>query len=113
MKATILTIIVALSPVIALGQQNLVITRTDGTSEVIRVQPFNTEPTVLPIKPYGLNLGVANIPDRVSPYSPSYTPPSPGPVTIENPYFKPAPKPNWPWVRFIGAVIAILSQELS
>lgn len=85
-------------PMIAFGQNNLQIIRQDGSTEVIRVQPFNTTPETIRIQPYGLNLQPANIPERRFPpdrvsYNPA--PWTPGPVTIDNPYYRePEPKPE-------------------
>lgn len=76
-------------PMLAFGQ-TLQIVRTDGTIENIQVQVFDPRPETIRIKPYGLNLQPANIPERRSEYRPPVNSTyNPGPVTIENPYYEP------------------------
>lgn len=76
---------------VGFAQNNVQIIRQDGTVEVVRIQPFNTQPEVIRIKPYGLNLQPANVPVRTSPapaprnYSDTYG--VSGPVVIANPYY--------------------------
>lgn len=90
MKKYFPTLLLCLIPAACFGQTNLQITRMDGTTEVIRVQTFDTTPRTIPIRPYGLNLKPANIPARNTPassvtFNPS--PYNPGPAKIVNPYF--------------------------
>jgi len=116
MKRLVLTLItVALlfvTSTVSFGQ-TVQIVRMDGTVENVQIRSFDTEPKTIRIKPYGLNLQPANVPERKSEYVPRHQPYNPGPVTIENPYFPekddfPEPENTWTletYFRFIGALI--------
>lgn len=99
------------------GQQ-LQIIRADGTVENIQIRTFDTQPTIIPIKPYGMNLKPANVPDRVNPYSPVYRSGTfAPPVTIENPYFPDRAQfpvqENCPKLEIFQCIGEILSYTLS
>jgi hypothetical protein len=99
MKRIILIIIVVALMLLSnrVFGQTVQIVRMDGTVEIVQIRSFDTQPKTLYIKPYGLNLQPANIPDRVNTYRPAYRPPAASPITIENPYFPvsaPFPEPE-------------------
>ena len=84
----ILLIALIIFPSVAFGQQSVQVIDSNGNVSTFIVRSYDLTPQIIPIKPYGLNLKPANLPERPrAPVAFDAGAPSGGPLVIENPYF--------------------------
>lgn len=102
------------TPMLVFGQQAVTVVDQYGNVNTYSVRTFDTTPKVIPIRPYGLNLKPAAIPERVNPYiPPPPAAPNPGPLVIENPYFPEREQENTEKLETVWALIGELFCRLS
>jgi len=74
----------------AFGQQSVQVIDSNGNVSTFVVRSYDLTPVTIPIKPYGLNLKPANVPERKFNGAVTFDAgrAGPGAITIENPYFR-------------------------
>lgn len=85
----IVSLVWFLSTVASAQTSQVQVIDANGNVSTYNVRTFDPTPQVIPIKPYGLNLRPANVPDRMynGPITFDAGAAGPGSVTIDNPYF--------------------------
>lgn len=92
----------------AFGQQSVQVIDSNGNVSTFVVRSYDLTPVTLPIKPYGLNLKPANVPERNVTVTFDAGLAGPGAITIENPYFpdqENSPKLETTFVCFVSYLI--------